>query len=841
MSFNPRKPESTYRLQFHKGFTFRDAERIVDYLADLGVTHVYASPYLAAVAGSTHGYDVIDHGRLNPEIGTREEYDAWIEAMRRRGMSHILDTVPNHVGVATNDNAWWNDVLAHGRNSKYAGYFDIAWEGCPRELHHRVLLPVLGAPYGEVLEKGELQLVYEDGRYAIAYYDRRFPLDPKTAPPPSADPARVLVLYRDVDLLDELLRKQHYRLAYWRVASDEINYRRFFDVNGLAALSMERKDVFDATHRLTFELLRDGKVAGLRIDHPDGLFDPKQYFRRLQERAKQELGHDLYVVAEKILAIDEPLPTEWPCDGTSGYDFLIMANGLFVDSSNGDAFTRIYDEWTGEHVDFDDLVYEEKKLILEISLASELHMLASQLDRIAQSDRRTQDFTLNGLHVALREVVACFPVYRSYVTERGVHESDVRNTERAVERAIARNPKRDPSAFRFVGDVVLLRSVLGSREDVVRFAGKFQQLTAPTTAKGIEDTAFYLYNRLVSLNEVGGEPQHFGMAPEKLHAYLADRQKRWPFALSSMSTHDTKRSEDVRARINVLSEMPDEWREHVTRWGEINGSFRSEVGGVRGVRGPAPSRNDEYLLYQTLIGAWPVEPEQPGEAFVERIQQYLTKAMREAKRFSSWTNPNEPYESAVTSFAASVIRHRSFLEDFLPFQQRVARFGVVNSLAQTLLKIAAPGVPDTYQGTELIDLSLVDPDNRRPVDYEKRRSMLARGRAGDAKLHLTTTALQCRRDKAPLFTLGEYLPLDVRGDAADHVFAFARRYEGRTAVCVIPRLTSQLGESGWGDARVVLPESLALSNVLTGQKLQATNELTIADALRDFPVALLLS
>jgi (1->4)-alpha-D-glucan 1-alpha-D-glucosylmutase len=851
----PARPESTYRLQFHAGFTFADATAIVDYLADLGVTHAYASPYLAARAGSTHGYDVIDPTRLNPEIGTPAEYDAWIDALRRRGMSHILDTVPNHMGVGTNDNGWWNDVLERGRESKYAAYFDIAWEGAHRPtIHHKVLLPVLGAPYGEVLEKGELKLAYEDGRYAVRYYDHRFPIDPATAPP--NDPAATVERFNATPaLLDDLLRRQHYRLAYWRVASDEINYRRFFDINDLAALAMEREDVFHAVHRFTFELLRDGKVAGLRIDHPDGLFDPKQYFERLQRKyAREILGDEsraverpLYVVAEKILAIGEPLPESWPCHGTSGYDFLIMANGLFVDSANADAFTRIYDEWTGEHVDFEDLIYEKKKLILQISLASELNMLAHQLDRLAQSDSRTQDFTLNGLHVALREVIACFPVYRSYVTKAGVHESDVRNTELAVRRAIERNPKSDPSAFRFVGDVVLLRSALGDRDDVVHFAGKFQQLTAPTTAKGIEDTAFYIYNRLVSLNEVGGEPHHFGTPPDAMHDYLATRQRLWPHALSAMSTHDTKRSEDVRARINVLSEIPDEWREHVTHWGERNAPLRREVDGK-----PAPNRNDEYLLYQTLIGAWPLEPDTVDETFVNRIRTYMTKALREAKLLSSWTSPNEAYEGAATDFVAKVIAHRPFLDDFLPFQAKVARFGLINSLAQTLLRLAAPGVPDTYQGQELWDFSLVDPDNRRPVDYARRRELLEStrnttdGRAlpermsdGRMKLFITRRVLTLRREHPGLFTTGTYEPLHARGAKAAHAFAFARRQGDRTAIAIVPRLPATLGDE-WGDTSIALPRG-TWRNVFNGASLDVTGGATpLAPLLGGLPVALLI-
>ncbi len=851
----PALPESTYRLQFHAGFTFREATKIVDYLWELGVTHAYASPYLAARQGSTHGYDVIDPSRLNREVGTPADFDAWVDAMKCRGMSHLLDTVPNHMGIGTNENAWWNDVLEHGQASKYAHHFDIAWEASQRpSMHHKVLLPVLGAPYGEALEKGELKLAYESGMYTVHYYGRRFPIDPATAPP--NDPAAMVASYNgSPDLLDDLLRRQHYRLCHWRNASDEINYRRFFDINDLAALRMEREEVFDDVHRFTFELLRDGKVAGLRIDHPDGLYDPKEYFERLQRRyahemgleEQRETGRPLYVLAEKILAIDEPLPESWGCHGTSGYDFLIMANGLFVDGASAESFTRIYADWIGNEINFDDLVYEKKRLILEISLASELNMLAHQLDRLAQRNRRTRDFTFAALHAALREIISCFPVYRSYVTAAGVSDTDVRHTERAVRRAIRRNPKTDPSVFRYVADVVLLRSPLGDDPAAVHFAGKFQQLTSPTTAKGIEDTAFYIYNRLVSLNEVGGEPQRFGTSPDAMHEYLAERQKLWPHALSAMSTHDTKRSEDVRARINVLSEIPDQWRQHVTRWGEINGPHRRDLDGR-----PAPSRNDEYLLYQTLIGAWPIDARAVDETFIARIQTYMTKAVREAKVFTSWTSPHKAYESAITDFIAGILSHQPFLDDFLPFQAKVARFGLVNSLAQTLLRLAAPGVPDTYQGQELWDFSLVDPDNRRPVDYEQRRRMLDALREhadaremlehitdGRAKLFVTWRALSLRREHPGLFTAGAYEPLAATGDQAAHVFAFARRDGNQAAVAIIPRLPATL-INGWENTTLTLPPG-RWRNAFTGATVEADGDpVSVSIVLDGFPIALLM-
>jgi (1->4)-alpha-D-glucan 1-alpha-D-glucosylmutase len=833
---SPPLPESTYRLQFHRGFTFRDATEIVPYLAKLGVTHVYASPYLKARPGSTHGYDVIDHCSLNPELGSEADYRAWVDAMREHGMSHILDIVPNHVGINTPENKWWNDVLEHGRSSKYADYFDIAWRGSSRlELHDKVLLPVLGAMYGDVLDRGELKLVREDGKLFVRYYDHRFPIDPQTAP---SDEKKLTT-----DELHDLLERQHYRLAYWRTAGDEINYRRFFDINDLAALNMQRQDVFDATHRFILQLVAEGTVTGLRVDHPDGLLDPRQYFQRLQERHP-----GVYVVVEKILAFGEPLPSDWPVHGTSGYDFLNMVNGLFVDPSSEAAFTELYEQWNDQP--FEEIVYQSKRLILETSLSGELHMLARQLDRIAQHDTHTRDFTFNGLLVALREMIACFPVYRSYISAAGMSESDEKHIEQAMREAARRNPRIEPTVFEFVRNTLLRipRGPEAEPDDALRFAGKFQQLTAPVTAKGVEDTAFYLYNRFISLNEVGGDPSHFGVSPEQLHAHFRDRQQHWPYALSTLSTHDTKRSEDVRARLNVLSEIPGEWRDAVLRWMQLNDRHRDDVEGSK-----APDRNDEYLLYQTLVGAW------GGEHLLNRVQAYMTKAMREAKARTNWTDPNQAYEAAVMQFAGRILDEQSgaeFLREFVPFQQRVARHGVINSLAQTLLRLAAPGVPDTYQGTDVLDFSLVDPDNRRPVDYARRQKLLDglyfRNDDPDRmKLLVTTSALRARRDRPGLFSAGEYLPVHVNGIRAEQVFAFARQNAGSFALVVVPRFVTRLADATtlpigldvWQGTQLQLPTPFPkepLVNAFTGERVDPAMR-EVGSILSQFPVALLLS
>lgn len=901
-------PQSTYRLQFHAGFTFRDATAIVPYLSELGITHCYASPYLKARAGSTHGYDVIDHHSLNPEIGTQADYEAWLAEMKRHGMGHLLDTVPNHVGVATNDNAWWNDVLENGPASRYANYFDIDWHGSPRpELRDKVLLPVLGKPYAEALEAGELALKFENGKFGVHYYDRRFPIAPRTVP--SALREKTVAHFngtpgnpQSFDQLDNLLMSQSYRLAYWRVAPDEINYRRFFDINDLAALSMERPEVFNSTHELTMQWLGNGQLQGLRIDHPDGLYDPKQYFLRLQQAyllavAKAEgislqplqatelarhlaaegpSGRPLYVTVEKILAMAEPLPADWAVHGTSGYDFLDMVNGLFVQADNEAAFSGIYSRQAPGIASFEDLVYQNKRLILQIALASELHVLAHRLDRLAQVDRRSRDFTQTGLKDALREVIACFPVYRSYVSAEGVRPDDCKYVDQAIQQAIARNPSIEAAIFHFIRDMVLLEPSRffdeADRARQLKFAGKFQQLTAPVTAKGIEDTSFYVYNRLVSLNEVGGDPGQFGVRPEALHAYLQDRQAHWPFALSPLSTHDTKRSEDVRARINVLSEIPGEWQERVSTWSRLNAPLRQKLDGI-----DAPDSNDEYLLYQTLIGAWPLGSFEAERAtFIARIQAYVEKAVREAKVHTSWTHPNAGYENALKQFVADILKPRSeFLADFVPFQAKISHWGMLNSLSQTLLRLTAPGVPDTYQGTELWDLSLVDPDNRRPVDYAIRRMMLTElagqfnartDRAtclrqlleskedGRVKLLVTWLSLQQRRQHPDLFSFGQYLPGRATGPKANHVFGFARVHDDDVAVTVVPKLCATLTPDAgqlpltqvWQDTRLTVPSlrlPRRLVNVFTEEEVQVAKDgsILISAALQDFPVALLVA
>lgn len=962
MSTLPEIPVSMYRLQFNRDFTFRDATRLIPYLAALGITHCYASPYLRARSGSMHGYDIIDHNSLNPEIGTPADYDEFVNELHRHGLGQILDIVPNHMGVMGSDNMWWLDVLENGETSAYAEFFDIDWDPIKDELQGKVLVPILGDQYGNVLEQGELELIFdaERGEFSIFYHQHRFPINPREYPRilrfqlPDLEgklgathddilelqsvatafghlPGRENItpekaaernrekeiqkrrlatlcarskeicefLHRNVgilngtpgdprsfDALHELIKAQTYRLAQWRVAADDINYRRFFDINDLAAVRTENPAVFSATHRFIMELVSTGKVNGLRIDHPDGLYDPAKYFQELQ----QGIGGDrsgesrpLYVVAEKILTGNERLRTEWPIHGTTGYEFANLVNGLFVDPSTATRMERIYRSFTGRSQEVRDMVYDCKRLILKVALASELNVLANALSRIALANRHTCDFTVNSLRSALSEIIASFPVYRTYIADEHVSPEDRRYIEQAVATGAKRSNLPDPSVFDFIRKVLLIESdgeePKWYRNAFIRFTMKFQQVTSAVMAKGLEDTAFYRYNRLVSLNEVGGDPTVYGVSPKVFHHANQQRLRHWPHSVLASSTHDSKRSEDVRARINVLSEMPAQWRSALRRWREWNRSKKKSLEGLS-----APDRNDEYLLYETLVGAWPLQDLDPQnwETFVDRIQRYMFKAIREAKERSSWANPNTDYENAVNEFIRAVLdrkRKNRFLKDFQEFQSRVARIGLFNSLSQTLLKLTCPGAPDVYQGSELWDLSLVDPDNRRPIDYTRRqellrgllnrekqreceagcdaRSLLESVEDGRAKLFLIWKSLNYRRQHGERFQKGAYIPLTAHGPAATHVCAFARQFEGGTAIVAVPRLCATLlgdkptpiGHEVWGATYLELPAEIGaadFTNVLTGEIVQIQEQeehrtLVLTTVLRNFPVALLSS
>ncbi|MBU0750610.1 MAG: malto-oligosyltrehalose synthase [Gammaproteobacteria bacterium] len=951
-------PRATYRLQFNRDFTFAQATALASYLAELGVSHCYASPYLRARPGSGHGYDIVDHAALNPEIGSPQDYEDFVAALKANGLGQILDVVPNHMGVMGADNAWWLDVLENGPASAWGAFFDIDWEPLNPGLKGKVLLPLLGDHYGTVLNRGELRLDFDAarGEFSLFYYQHRLPLDPATYPRivghrrehlaaalgedderyvelqtllttlghlparTEANPARMAERQRDkevhkrhlaalagacadiahhiadnvaefngqpndaasFDLLHELVQLQGYRLAFWRVASDEINYRRFFDINDLAALRMDEPAVFEATHRFVLDLLAQGKIEGLRIDHPDGLYDPGRYFRRLQQAAAGKplaAGEPLplYLVIEKILAEHERLPDDWPIHGATGYRFANLVNNLFVDSGAERRISRIYTDFSGAEGDFEELAYEAKKLIMHTALSSELNVLATRLARIAAASRDTCDYTLNGLRDALIEVVACFPVYRSYVANGRLSADDRRHIAWAVAVAKKKSPAADTGIHDFLQSVLTTDIARGRsasfRERVQAFAMKFQQFSSPVMAKGVEDTSFYRYHRLSSLNDVGGEPRRFGISVAAFHGATRERATRWPHNMLATSTHDSKRSEDVRARINVLSEMPAAWKLMLKRWNRLNRGRKREIDGVE-----APSRNEEYLLYQTLIGTWPLDlPDEAALAFYRgRIEAYMIKALREAKEHSSWVNVNADYEAAMSGFVQGLLapgEKNLFLADFVPVVQPIARHGLLNALSQTLVKLASPGVPDIYQGCELWQFNLVDPDNRQPVDFARRRELLAEVKAlaaappeqwpqrlqplladmGDGRIKLYThwQILALRARWPEVFRDGDYLPLQLRGELSVHACAFARRHEGRALIVVVPRLPARLlgdrhtlpvGPAVWQDTTLELPAALAdfeWRNVLSGESHGAAGELMLGQLLGSFPVALL--
>jgi (1->4)-alpha-D-glucan 1-alpha-D-glucosylmutase len=971
------RPISTYRLQFNARFRFEDARRLAGYLHALGVSHVYSSPVLKARQGSVHGYDITDHNQLNPEIGSYQELQSLVRELRDYGMGQVLDIVPNHMGIGFGANPWWSDVLANGRASEFAEFFDLDWDPLKPELHNKLLIPILGDQYGAELEQGRIRLVLNDGRFHVEYYDKVLPVDPQTIPmifEPSTgeihnqelrsllsglrnlpshsttdgelvrqrrraiaplteslsnlihnDPevtalARSAVEQcngrpgepRTFDCLHRLLEAQVYRLAHWRVSGEEINYRRFFDINDLIGLRMENPHVFAATHHLLRRLLADDMIQGVRIDHCDGLLNPRQYLIRLQmlyaasqcsgadpkpplaengiEQEVQQIfgqhdwmsdGAPLYTVVEKILEPGEELRTEWPVDGTSGYDFTSQVNNVFIQRPNERAFTNIYHRFTGASQDVDALIYNSKKLIMHASLASEVNVLAHILDELSISDRFARDYTRKTLRDVIRETIACFPVYRTYIDERGeISERDEAYISQAVVRAKRLNPDKAPASFDFLRDILLLRRKDGEdRSELYRrklyFTLKFQQLTGPVMAKGLEDTVCYVYNRFVSVNEVGGSPKQFGISADEFHEANLQRAVHWPSSMLATSTHDTKRSEDVRARLNVLSEMPKLWSSQVFRWRKANRSRKRLLADGRSV----PSLNEEYLLYQTLVGTWPTDLSSPEarQAYTERIKQYMNKAVHEAKVNLSWINDDPAYVEALMHFVERILtpgtrtRQNSFLQQIQAFARSVAFFGAINSLAQRLLTITSPGNPDIYQGTELWDLSLVDPDNRRPVDYGIRQRLLAdldrRAEAGDLislcaellqefhdgriKLWTSVQALRFRRDHRALFQSGQYTPLQPSGAKRENLIAFAREHSGQVAIAAVPRfsyevsggaLRAPLGDI-WNSTEFPVPSRTAelLENVFTGERVRVTPNRTLLcrEIFAHFPVALL--
>ncbi|HKX10909.1 MAG TPA: malto-oligosyltrehalose synthase [Stellaceae bacterium] len=951
----PAVPGATYRIQLDRSFTFDDAAGLLPYLSALGITHLYSSPWLKARAGTTHGYDIVDHNLINPEIGDPGSLGHLTAVLASRGMGHILDFVPNHMVVGRADNAWWLDVLEWGRASPYAEYFDIDWAPLKPQLNQKVLVPFLGDHYGKVLEASELTLRFdvETGSFSVWYHEHRFPIaiahygpliraaldlagaDPHAPDRPwqrslaslansfeivgrrktRKDRERAAALKLDLAtlaraspeasealarsagalngrvgepasffILHRLLERQAYRLAFWHVSADEINYRRFFDINELAGIRVERAEVFETVHRFIASLIANGDVQGLRIDHVDGLFHPREYLTRLVALAGDppQSAAPLYLVVEKILAAHEALRETWPVAGTTGYDFLNQVNALLLHPGGAHALSRAYQRFTGREDDYDDVVHTCKRLVIQALLGSELNVLAREFDRIAQRHWRTRDHTLETLRAALVEIAACFPVYRTYVARRGALPDDRRDIAWAVSQARKRWRGLGREALDFVESVLttdLVRPDAKSyrRAAVIQAAMRFQQYTAPVMAKGLEDTAFYRFNRLISCNEVGGDPRQVGLSIAAFHNRNRERARRWPQSMLATATHDTKRGEDARARIDVLSEIPGEWDRAARRWAALNGRWKVDLDDRR-----APSRNDEYLLYQALIGAWPVElDEAPFEAaglaaFTARIQAFMVKAAREAKLATSWANPSKDYEHALAQFVARLLDPESgkvFLSDFLPLQCRIARIGMLNSLAQLTLKLTCPGVPDIYQGTELWDLSLVDPDNRRRPDFDARRRLLAElmllgalpgparaervaglvggWRDGRIKLHVLASLLRLRRDREALFAAGTYQPLAAEGAMADRLVAFTREVSndcvvvavGRHLAPFVPVAEGAPAQHSWEDTSLSLPPRLedVTCDVITGREIRPTAGAILARELFSIlPVAVLV-
>ena len=915
-------PRATCRLQFFSGFTLDDAVGIVPYLAKLGISHLYASPLLKARPGSTHCYDIVDHNEINPELGGEPALRRLVAALRAHGMGLVVDIVPNHMGVGGADNNWWMDVLEFGRGSVYAEFFDIDWDPPDGNLRNKLLAPFLGSSYGEVLASGDLKLQCDAaaGSLHIQYHEHRFPISPRgsgivlhnesvlkpvaaafaeaarisgrsaaqaaaakaksmlaaaiTAEEGEAALAAVLARFDATTpegqrRLHELLERQHYRLAWWRAAADEINWRRFFDINTLAGVRVELPRVFDATHAKLFALYAEGLIDGVRIDHIDGLAEPRLYCRKLRrsmEVAGAKRPADVpqgapYIVVEKILAPRERLVADWLTNGTTGYDFMDQVSGVLHDSRGEAPLTWLWTSLSGRPGAFEEEEHEARRQILRDNLASELNATAAALHRIAQRDLTTRDITLTAIRRALGELLVYFPVYRIYAGRAGRSEIDAQVMERALAGARRTFRAADQQLLETVRQWLAEeppRSIPAGprRTERLRAMVRFQQLSAPTAAKSVEDTSFYRYGRLLSRNEVGSTPAQFAISPASFHAACLERQKRLPSAMLATATHDHKRGEDTRARLAVLSEIPEEWEAALTRWTRLNAIIRREL-----AAGPAPTPADEVMLYQTLVAAWPLglgpDDAEGMKAFGERLSAWLEKSVREAKLVSEWAAPNEEYENAAQQFLQQALdASRPVLPDIVQFAGRLGLPGAINGLAQTLLRLTTPGVPDLYQGTEFWDQSLVDPDNRRPVDFAARtQSLEAAESPAQALLHwqdgivkqaIITRALQLRAELPALFEQGDYQKLEAEGPNAAHVLAFTRRHAGSTIVVAITRLPAKLlGDAGipllpaqaWAEMGLTLP-SAGFTDVLTGNSFPE-HQIAIGALFADLPVALL--
>jgi (1->4)-alpha-D-glucan 1-alpha-D-glucosylmutase len=926
-------PSSTYRVQLRPGFGFAQCRDILPYLKRLGISHIYASPIFKAVKGSEHGYDVCDHQALNPELGSAEEFDALMAETKRLGMGWIQDIVPNHMAVS-GDNRMLVDLLENGPDSRYFPFFDIEWDHPLRGLTGRMLAPFLGKHYSQALENGEIRLVFDADGFHARYFDITFPLridsyttiltrdlealrnklgrdhsdyikllgilySIKSLAGEKATDERydqiyfikhmLIELYESsevlhnfintnvkafngeieptggdrYDLMDSLLGGQYFRLSFWKVAGEEINYRRFFSINNLVSLRVENETVFNHAHRLILDRIRDGSFTGLRVDHIDGLYNPSFYLKRLREHAP-----DAYIAVEKVLSSEEPLPGFWPVQGTTGYDFMNMVCGLFIRPEAEKGFQSLYAAFTEMKKSLSEILAEKKRNIIEHHMAGDVDNLARLVNTVSSKDRRGFDITLAALRQAITELLIRFPVYRTYISPEAFRPQDltyVRSAVRATRRA---NPIL-AFELEFLERFLLLefdeRTEEADRREWTHFVMRFQQATGPLMAKGLEDSAFYVMNRLLCLNEVGGDPDRFGVEEKAWNLWIKKRSEAWPAAMNATATHDAKRGEDARMRLAALSQSPSAWREALKAFRLATRKKKKRING-RGV----PSNNDEYFIFQTILACLPFSQDEAA-TFPDRLQAYVVKAVREAKEYSNWINPEVELENAYGTFAKELIEpgpRNAFLKEFTPLWRRIARIGIINSLSQTLIKVASPGVPDFYQGTELWDFSMVDPDNRRPVDFALRAKLLEeieralakdRGKLlsdlldnaedGRIKLFLIRSGLAARLECADLFGKGDYVVPEIKGAKANQVLAFARTWEGNAALTVVPRLAGQsLNEDTafplgtfWGDTTIAWGEAAKWRNAFTGTTLTSSGDLALSDVFAGLPFALLIS
>lgn len=903
-------PSSTYRLQISKTFTLEDVKQIIPYLKKLGISTIYAAPIFTARPGSTHGYDVTDPHTVNPEVGTLAQLEEIATLLKEQGMSWVQDIVPNHMAFDTN-NEWLMDVMEKGKRSRYCKFFDINWYHPEPRLKDKLMTPFLGAPIDEVIESGDLSVSLLDDRLVLMVYDNPYPLSlhsyhtvftnaveyeadstpndfvqelaglsksvkldnpeaidkfdvvkRKLAEAPAGFKDTIEQLYSDdISLLKALLKEQNFRLTYWRSTEERINYRRFFTVNDLICLQMEDKEVFDHYHQFIKSLYEKGCIHGVRVDHVDGLNDPTIYMERLRDL----LGDKAYIIVEKILEWEEKVPRQWPVQGTSGYGFLASVSHLFTEPRGKDKFQKIYDKYILDHVDFKALIFEKKYFIFKNRMAGELDNLMHLL--LALNIMPAESFNSDeNVKEALAVFLVCFPVYRIYSNEFPLPNEDAAIIDKTFTKAMAHAPHLSET---FADLRQVFSGQAGDTPEVnekkLQFFRRCQQYTGPLEAKGVEDTSFYIYNRLISHNEVGDTPEVFGIDAATFHERMQRRFKNTPLGINATATHDTKRGEDARLRINALSEIPETWEQHIQVWMKENETFKTEIG-----ESLAPTKNDEYFIYQTILGVLDMDGKMEGN-FVERVQEYMLKVVREAKENSSWAEPNEAYEQAVSEFVEAILGdNRVFLTSFLPIFRQAAKLGTIYSLGQLLIKITAPGIPDIYQGTEFWDLSMVDPDNRRPVDYQHRMGVLDQiikdGQNdlpqllshlmtdyanGNIKMFVMQRALSARLSSIDLFQSGDYLPLEVVGDYKENILAYARSFNHDWCIIVVPKLLGNklsegewpVGMKFWGETKIVLPKGAPKKwvNVFTDDGIAVEDHLFVEQALSTFPVAILKS